>query len=314
MSSVIYYKFRAAQDYDKVTFEGTSLSVWELKQEIAKAKKLGPMEEYDLEIANAQTGQEYGEGGAVAGASIPRNASVLVKRVPVAPNKRRAVMERVVEARPAVQVKARSSAVGDEEEEIAKMMKESDQAWLENQAETAPAQLSFQRKRQRSVLGRRAAAMLAVPPNYICFRCGNKGHHISACPTLGDPAYDKVRVRRTTGIPKIFLRGLQEGEQPPAGGELLITPTGERVIAVANDQEWKARHREEKAPPRNLVCPACHRLYQEPIRVPCCLERYCEECIRGLISCPGCKAPLGRDLRLDKDLSERCRQWKMRNK
>ncbi|KAG9231620.1 hypothetical protein BJ875DRAFT_406612, partial [Amylocarpus encephaloides] len=31
----------------------------------------------------------------------------------------------------------------------------------------------------------------APPGNYVCNRCGKKGHHLQACPTNMDPTYDK---------------------------------------------------------------------------------------------------------------------------
>lgn len=61
MSSVIYYKFRSAREYDVFRFEGASVPVWELKAEIVAAKKLPKTNDYDLIISNAQT--NIGKGG-----------------------------------------------------------------------------------------------------------------------------------------------------------------------------------------------------------------------------------------------------------
>lgn len=42
-------------------------------------------------------------------------------------------------------------------------------------------------------------------PEYICLRCNQPGHLIAACPTNGDPAYDRKFSKRSTGIPQCQL-------------------------------------------------------------------------------------------------------------
>lgn len=48
-----------------------------------------------------------------------------------------------------------------------------------------------------------------------CFRCGKKGHDARNCPTIGDPTYDKKRVRLPAGIPVEALTASGEGEFIP---------------------------------------------------------------------------------------------------
>mgnify|MGYP001142025540 CR=1 FL=1 len=57
MSSFIHYKFKSAKDYDTYRFEGAGVPVWEPKQEIIQAKKLGKGLDFDLIISNAQTNE-----------------------------------------------------------------------------------------------------------------------------------------------------------------------------------------------------------------------------------------------------------------
>lgn len=57
MSSFIHYKFKSAKDFDTYRFEGAGVPVWELKQEIVAAKKLGKGLDFDLVIINAQTNE-----------------------------------------------------------------------------------------------------------------------------------------------------------------------------------------------------------------------------------------------------------------
>lgn len=51
----VFYKFKSAKDFDFVTFDGTGISVFDLKREIIIAKKLGKGVDFDLEICHAQT-------------------------------------------------------------------------------------------------------------------------------------------------------------------------------------------------------------------------------------------------------------------
>nr|XP_054763810.1 E3 ubiquitin-protein ligase RBBP6-like [Lytechinus pictus] len=77
MSSV-HYKFKSSIDYDTVTFDGLHISLADLKKAIMEQKKIGRAE-FDLQVTNAQTAEEYkGEGDL-----IPKNASVQVRRVPL---------------------------------------------------------------------------------------------------------------------------------------------------------------------------------------------------------------------------------------
>lgn len=55
MSSFIHYKFKSAKDFDTYRFDGAGIPVWELKQEIIQAKKLGKGLDFDLVICDAQT-------------------------------------------------------------------------------------------------------------------------------------------------------------------------------------------------------------------------------------------------------------------
>ena len=48
-----------------------------------------------------------------------------------------------------------------------------------------------------------------------CYRCGNKGHDARNCPTIGDPAFDKKRVRLPAGIPVEALTASGTGDLLP---------------------------------------------------------------------------------------------------
>jgi protein MPE1 len=63
------------------------------------------------------------------------------------------------------------------------------------------------------------------------------GHFIQNCPTIGDSNFDKVIVKRTTGIPKMFLKAVDEKDpraQSGPGKGLMVTQNGELVVATPN--------------------------------------------------------------------------------
>lgn len=55
--SVIRYRFFSSKDYDTLSFDGPSLHVWEVKDEIIMAKKLQKFVDFDLILTNAQTNE-----------------------------------------------------------------------------------------------------------------------------------------------------------------------------------------------------------------------------------------------------------------
>ena len=53
--STIFYKFKIAKDYNSIKFDGTGLSVFDIKKEIMTAKKLGKGQDFDLILINPNT-------------------------------------------------------------------------------------------------------------------------------------------------------------------------------------------------------------------------------------------------------------------
>ncbi|XP_063260795.1 E3 ubiquitin-protein ligase RBBP6-like [Prinia subflava] len=75
MSSV-HYKFSSRLSYDVITFHGHNISLRELKRKIMARERL-KVANCDLQILKAETSEEYPDD-----AQIPKNVSVIVKRVP----------------------------------------------------------------------------------------------------------------------------------------------------------------------------------------------------------------------------------------
>ncbi|KAL2633458.1 hypothetical protein R1flu_004937 [Riccia fluitans] len=77
----VYFKFKSAKDFDSVSIDGHFISVANLKEKIVEQKKLGRGSDYDLVVSNAQTNEEYSDEGYL----VPKNTSVIVRRVPGRP-------------------------------------------------------------------------------------------------------------------------------------------------------------------------------------------------------------------------------------
>ena len=50
MASSVFYKFRSQRDESRVTFDGTGISVFDLKKEIILANNLGKANDFDLVV------------------------------------------------------------------------------------------------------------------------------------------------------------------------------------------------------------------------------------------------------------------------
>lgn len=55
MSSVVYYKFINEKEPSRISFDGTGISVFELKRDIIKAAQLGDGTDFDLVLYHQGT-------------------------------------------------------------------------------------------------------------------------------------------------------------------------------------------------------------------------------------------------------------------
>lgn len=129
----------------------------------------------------------------------------------------------------------------------------------------------------------------AVPENYICFRCGQKGHFIQNCHTNQDKAFDILRIRKPSGIPKDFLVPVSE-ESFTSNAAMLVTPEGGYVKAQPQIHEWRKQGTKTKAvlePLENFKCSSCSSLMTRPVRTNC-NHLMCENCAIIDKKCPFC--------------------------
>lgn len=50
MSSVVHYRFKSRKDESKISFDGNSISVFDLKREIILANNMGKANDFDLAV------------------------------------------------------------------------------------------------------------------------------------------------------------------------------------------------------------------------------------------------------------------------
>lgn len=54
-SSSIYYKFKSQREPSRIAFDGTAISVWDIKREIILQNKMGKGIDFDLGLYNPDT-------------------------------------------------------------------------------------------------------------------------------------------------------------------------------------------------------------------------------------------------------------------
>ena len=169
-------------------------------------------------------------------AMVPKSSSVLVRRVPnlhPAPLQQAAAAARPAQPggpAPAQQaVPSTATAAGEDDfgGDLYSEQRDEDAALTQHLAQTGQqwekevkAGLGRGRGRGRDFSGRgfgrgrgREPPPAVLPKGYICYRCGQQGHHISECPTILDP--DFKRIRPAVGVPTVLL-------QKKEGGGLLL--------------------------------------------------------------------------------------------
>ncbi|RPD64224.1 DWNN-domain-containing protein [Lentinus tigrinus ALCF2SS1-7] len=372
MASSVFYRFRSQRDESRVTFDGTGISVFDLKKEIIIANNLGKANDFDLVVLDS-SGEEYKDDSSI----IPRSSSVVVKRVPARPgrggvarylgsagpsqgssdssakgtggggnvwhrgnmSKRFDGKEPREEPRPAQQQPPPAplpSGVANEDEAaaMAAMFQAQTANW-----EEAQEKMSHQVRVQSNLRGGAPRggkpyqpshhhSDRPLPPSYVCYRCGQKGHWIQDCPTNNDREFDnRPRIKRTTGIPRSFLKAVDNPTTGPLGQGVMVTPEGGYVVAQPDSASWQRqvnRHkglteadiRERPPSDPSLACPIDGRLFRDAVKTPCCGTLYCEECVQTHLLerdflCPNCarKIPSLDKLIIDKPMRARVHEF-----
>ncbi|KAE8365253.1 DWNN domain-containing protein [Aspergillus caelatus] len=273
MSSSVHFKFKSQKEPSRVTFDGTGISVFELKREIINQSRLGDGTDFELSIYNEDTGEEYDDDTTI----IPRSTSVIARRLPASrPGKGGAT--RYVSGK--MPINARNAPRNDqvsssrtvsnstntvsngvlelnnaqtEEEKINALFNLQANQWKEQQQEMANATpVPFGRGRGKPT----NVPDHPPPPGYLCYRCREKGHWIQACPTNNDPKFDgKYRVKRSTGIPRSLQTKVEKPESLTIDGTnedlkntgVMVNADGDFVIAKPDKAAWELYQEKAKA-------------------------------------------------------------------
>ncbi|KAI0851355.1 DWNN-domain-containing protein [Daldinia vernicosa] len=351
MTSSVFFKFKSQKEPSRVEFDGTGISVFELKRDIIVKSGLGDGTDFDLAIYSEDGSEEYDDDTTI----IPRSTTVVARRLPPqkpgagraaryvsgkmpASAKNSSRRENATKAaKPAtIGLTQMSAALTEEEKMMAMFQAQSDQ-WTAQQEE-----MSHQTAVYKPGAKKPANVPDHEPPNgYICYRCGQKGHWIQVCPTNDNPEFDnRPRVKRTTGIPRSFLKTVDksalqqtgtDGEEvkPPAG--VMVNADGEFVIAEPDKASWEQYQAKTKSSSaaqkaasagdkdleeKGLLCAIDKRMFIDPMKTPCCEKTYCNDCITNALIesdfiCPGCQTEgvLIDDLKLDDETSNRIQSY-----
>lgn len=216
-------------------------------------------------------------------------------------------------------ISAAIPSTGTEEDKISAMFQAQGEQWEQTQEHMANATPVYFKNNHTP-----QAPDHPPPPGYVCYRCGQKGHWIQACPTNNDPTWEGKRVRRTTGIPRSFLKTVAKPADEDSG-TYMINGDGEFVVAMADESSWKnfqskAKARKEqtdKPDDPELEDPITHRLFVKPVKTPCCKTTYSEEGIQQALLdsdfvCPKCGTEeiLLDSLTPDTDMEEKVAAYK----
>ncbi|MCJ1352378.1 MAG: hypothetical protein MMC33_002362 [Icmadophila ericetorum] len=276
MASSVFFRFKSQKEPSRVIFDGTGISVFELKREIITTSRLGDGTDFELVIASEETGQEYDDDTAI----VPRSTTVIAKRLPaLKPGKGGAARyvsgKMPVNAKNSHRSEIQSSKPGSknhttnntaatpnladlktEEERMTAVLKLGADQWQQQQQEMAHA-VSVPTHRNGPMKGKPVNVPdRPPPPQYTCYRCMQKGHWIQVCPTNNDPAYDNLpRVKRTTGIPRTRLHKV---EKPAALGtdgaedgvkslsSVMVNADGDWVVAEPDLASWEQYQAKQK--------------------------------------------------------------------
>lgn len=332
--SHVYYKFKSQRDPSRVVFDGPAISVFDLKREIIILNKLNKGVDFDLSIYDESTNEEFTDDNSM----IPRTSSVIARRLPPSkpgkgngakyvtgivgpPNRNSHVQSsrktneaKVKSSSPTTSRMALSptsgiadgkSASDDENAAIAAIMAAQSANW-----DSALQKMSMVTPVYNRIKPLAPVPDRPPPQGYICHRCGEKGHWIQACPTNSNPNFDnKPRIKRTTGIPKMFLKKAdkpvfdEDGDGKTNG--VMLNDDGQYVIFEPDSKSWatyqaKASASEDDvysqalpAEHKDWGCQICGGLLRDATRTPCCEKLYCDEDIQTTLLesdfvCPGC--------------------------
>jgi protein MPE1 len=336
MSSSVFYRFKNSREPERITFNGTGISVFELKREIIIASGLGDGSDFNLLMyPEDDLNNEYKDDTSL----IPRSATVVCQRRPAPRGQGRAARyisgKAPVRAitkdtsKPSAPVASGPAAGGvlSEADAEAAFLAESAQVWDAQKESLSHVKPTYNKNKKPVNVPNHDP-----PPGYVCRRCNVKGHWIQACPTNDDPDFKPVfQAKRTTGIPRSFLKTVEKPIDEEAAKGVMLNADGEYVQVMTDTKTWEKFQEKANASKaqaasadaaskeireRGLECPIDKRRFVDPVKTPCCGKTYCRECIDNALAdgdlvCPNCgkEEVLMDDLVADEDMVSSLRAY-----
>lgn len=345
MTSSVFFKFKSQKEPQRVTFDGTGITVFELKRDIITLSGLGDGTDFDLSIYDDSGSDEYTDDTTI----IPRSSSVIARRLPPSLGHGRGKASRYVTGKAPIKAFSKPVVVaptaalpdfsnaGSEADRLNAIFAAEGASWEQQQQEMAQQKrVAFKGPNNKRPLN---VPEHEPPPKYVCHRCGKPGHWIQMCPTNNDPTFEsKPKIKRTTGIPRSFMKKLDkplEGEELDdalQGGTVMIDADGNHVIVNPDTATWEKAEAKLKASAAQkqeadeagskelqelgLECPIDKKLFDNPVKTPCCGKTYCHDCIENALvdndlTCPNCgtDAVLIDELATDEDMVANIRKY-----
>jgi len=247
---------------DTLAFDGHAIRLGDLRDNIITQKNILKSPAYTLEITNAQTKEVYNDDEVM----VPKNSSVIVKRVPV---------QRLAPV-------TGQEGMSKEEEELTELAFDT----LSKTANLAGAKATEENKilammRQSTEDFDPSTYKKTPPATYVCHRCGKKGqHYVKTCPTIGDARFNtKIMSNRTpSGIPKEYYARRVQQENEMIERLRSFQDKNSRFSPVVGSDIV-----DQSKVPAELQCPICQQLFTDVVVTPCCGKSYCDDCIRNYL-------------------------------
>jgi protein MPE1 len=327
MSSSVFYKFKNSKEPERYAFDGNEISVFELKRAIIEASGMAKSTDLNLHIYHEdEPTKEYDDDTT----TIPRTSTVIAVRRPA--QRGFSKIARYVSGKPPVRaIKKDAPAVvaprpngGTENDAEAAFLAESAQVWDAQKESLSHAKPVYNKKKPVNVPN------YDPPSGYVCRRCGVKGHWIQQCPENDNPDFKPVHCpKRTTGIPKSFLKVVDKSEVDEDAKGVMLNADGEYVQVMTDTKTWEKFQEKTQATKaqaanadaaskevreRGLECPLDNRMFVQPVKTACCEKTYCNDCIESSLAdndliCPNCGEETLIEFTPDKEMEARIRDF-----
>jgi protein MPE1 len=327
MSSSVFYKFKNSKEPERYAFDGNEISVFELKRAIIEASGMAKSTDLNLHIYHEdEPSKEYDDDTT----TIPRTSTVIAVRRPAARGFSK--IARYVSGKPPVRaikkdaapvIQPRPSGATETDAEAA-FLAESAQVWDAQKESLSHAKPVYNKKKPVNVPN------YDPPSGYVCRRCGVKGHWIQQCPENDNPDFKPVHCpKRTTGIPKSFLKVVDKSEVDEDAKGVMLNADGEYVQVMTDTKTWEKFQEKTQATKaqaanadaaskevreRGLECPLDNRMFVQPVKTACCEKTYCNDCIESSLAdndliCPNCGEETLIEFTPDKEMEAKIRDY-----